>query len=159
MTEQPPSYPPPPPGGYGAPQPPPGGYGYQPPPPGGYGYQPPPPGGYGYQPPPQAAGTNGMAIASLVFSLVGLLCWIGAIVGPILGFIALGQIKQTGQGGRGMAISGIVIGLASIVIGILLAIILLATKSSTSNTDSGTSSGAPAVVITVEQQPVSPALM
>ena len=33
MTEQPPNYPPPPPGGYGyQPPPPPGGYGYPPPP-------------------------------------------------------------------------------------------------------------------------------
>ena len=73
------------------------------------GYPPPPPGGYGY-PPPQGVGTNGMAIASLVCSLFGWLCLIGPILGLIFGFIALGQIKQTGQGGRGMAIAGIVIG-------------------------------------------------
>jgi Domain of unknown function (DUF4190) len=75
-------------------------------------YPPPPPGGYGYPPPGsgRGVGTNGMAIASLVCSLFGWLCLIGPILGLIFGFVALGQIKQTGQGGRGMAIAGIVIG-------------------------------------------------
>jgi hypothetical protein len=108
VTEQPPNYPPPPPGGYGY-QPP-------PPPPGAYGYPPPPPPGSSYPPPPQGVGTNGMAIASLVCSLFGWLCIIGPILGLIFGFIALNQIKETGQGGRGMAIAGIVVG------GLLIAI-------------------------------------
>lgn len=129
MTEQPPSYPPPPPGGYGS--------------------APPPPGGYGYQPPPQATGTNGMAIASLVCSLFGWLCIIGGILGIIFGFLALNQIKQSGQGGRGMAIAGIVIGVIVTAIVILVGI-LRATSGSLSNTHSS----APAVVITFEQQPV-----
>ena len=59
---------------------------------------PPPYGGY-----PQPGSTNGMAIASLVTaffcSLVGLIC----------GIIALNQIKTSGQGGKGLAIAGIVI--------------------------------------------------
>lgn len=114
MSDQPPEYPPPPP----PQQPPPGGYGYPPPPPaGGYGgYPPPAPGGYGCPPPspgysvPQAMGTNTMAIASLVASLVGLLCLgLGPLLGLIFGIIALNQIKQSGEGGRGMAIAGIVI--------------------------------------------------
>jgi hypothetical protein len=131
LTEQPPSYPPPPPGGYG--------------------YQPPPPGGYGYQPPPQGVGTNGMAIASLVCSLFGWLCVIGPILGLIFGFLALGQIKRTGQGGRGMAIAGIVIGGLVIALGIGFGILSAIVKHSP-----GTDSGAPAVVITVEPQAVSP---
>jgi hypothetical protein len=147
VTEEPPSYPPPPPGGY--PPPPPGGY--PPPPPGSY--PPPPPGGYGYQPLPQATGTNGMAIASLVCSLLGLLCGIGSIVGLILGFIALGRINKTGQGGRGMAIAGIAIGAISLVLSIVIGI-FWAVGGSTSNTHSS----APAVVITVEHQPVLAAL-
>jgi len=133
VTEQPPSYPPPPPGGYGS--------------------APPPPGGYGYQPPPQATGTNGMAIASLVCSLFGWLCIIGGILGIIFGFLALNQIKQSGQGGRGMAIAGIVIGVIVTAIMILVGI-LRATSVSLSNTHSS----APAVVITFEQQPVLAAL-
>ncbi|HEY2502594.1 MAG TPA: DUF4190 domain-containing protein [Mycobacterium sp.] len=129
MTEQPPSYPPPPPGGYGS--------------------APPPPGGYGYQPPPQTAGTNGMAIASLVCSLFGWVCVIGGILGMIFGFMALGQIKQRGQGGRGMAIAGIVIGAVVTALVILVGII-----GAISGSMSNMKSSAPAVVITVEQQPV-----
>ena len=108
MTDQPPGYPPPP-GGY----PPAGGYGYPPPP--GYGYPPP---GYGYPPPPSST-TNPMAIASLVSSLVGWICGIGPILGIIFGVIALNQIKQTGQGGRGLALAGLIIG------GVEIALMLL----------------------------------
>ncbi len=54
--------------------------------------------------------TAGMAIASLVTSLVGLFCGITSFVGIILGFVSLSQIKKTGQKGQGMAIAGIVIG-------------------------------------------------
>lgn len=54
--------------------------------------------------------TNPAAIASLVLSLAGLLTWITAIGGVISGHIALSQIKRTGEGGRGMALAGIIIG-------------------------------------------------
>lgn len=55
-------------------------------------------------------GTNTMAIAALVSSLVGLLCLgLGPLLGLIFGIIALNQIKQSGERGRGMAIAGIVI--------------------------------------------------
>jgi hypothetical protein len=86
--------------------------------PGGY----PPPGGYpgpGY-PPPQKPGTNGFAIAALIFGIIG-----GVLLGFIFGFIALSQTKRTGQNGRGMAIAGIVLS-AMWTIGIILAIILAA---------------------------------
>jgi Domain of unknown function (DUF4190) len=136
VTEQPPSYPPPPPGGYGSPPPPPGGYGYPPPAPG--------------YPPPQGVGTNGMAIASLVCSLFGWLCLIGPILGIVFGFVALGQIKQTGQGGRGMALAGIIIGVVVVVVGIGLGILGAIARHTP-----GTESGAPAVVMTVEPQAVS----
>jgi hypothetical protein len=99
-----PSYPPPNPAGYQTP-----GYGSYPPPPPPMYAAPPSYGAYGgyYAP----VGTNGMAIGSLVSSIVGFLCCqIGAIVGIILGIVALNQIKQTNQDGRGLAIAGIVIG-------------------------------------------------
>lgn len=51
-----------------------------------------------------------MAIASLVSSLVGWICGIGPILGIVFGFVALNQIKQTGQGGRGLALAGIIVG-------------------------------------------------
>jgi uncharacterized membrane protein len=37
-------------------------------------------------------------------------CGIGSIVGIVLGVIALNQIKQTNQYGRGLAIAGIAVG-------------------------------------------------
>lgn len=138
--QPPPSYPPPSPGGY----PPPGyqdpaGYppGYPPPPPppqyGGPppGYGQPYQGGYpapnysgGYGP-PAASGTNTMAIASLVASVVGVLCGIGSIVGIVLGAVALNQIKQTQQEGYGLAVAGIVVGIASLIINLVWTIFAL----------------------------------
>ncbi|MGV0745491.1 DUF4190 domain-containing protein [Mycolicibacterium sp. XJ870] len=90
--------------------------------PGGYsagGY----PTGYGLSAAPT---TNGMAIGSLVASGGGVLffffCFTGivpAIVGIVLGIIALNQIRTTGQGGRGLAISGIALGAAVTLVTIL----------------------------------------
>jgi uncharacterized protein DUF4190 len=133
VTEEPPSYPPPP-GGYGPP---------------------PPPGGYGYPPPPRAAGTNTMAIVSLVCSLFGWICIIGSILGIIFGFMALGQIRQSGQGGRGMAIAGIVIGAVMTALVILFGA-LGALSGRWTNTHS--SAPAPAVVVAVATQPISASL-
>jgi hypothetical protein len=55
---------------------------------------------------PNAAPTNTLAILALVF---GLTVPIGGIV---LGHIALGQIKRTGEAGHGMALAGLIIGYA-----------------------------------------------
>jgi hypothetical protein len=127
-------YPPPPPPGSG--QPP--GYGGPPYPPG-----PPqfagPPAGYGppaypggYFPPQdyqRQAGTNGLAIASLITSFTGFLCcFIGSIVAIVLGFIALSQIKQTRQAGYGMAVAGIVIGIGTLVVFLVVMMIRIQTR-------------------------------
>jgi len=58
-----------------------------------------------YQPPTPP--TNGMAIASLITSLLGLYP-----VGLILGYMAKRQIDESGgaMGGRGLAMAGIIIG-------------------------------------------------
>ena len=50
-----------------------------------------------------------MAIASLVLGILWL-DWIGSVLALIFGYIALGQIKQRQQAGRGLAIAGIVLG-------------------------------------------------
>lgn len=100
------------------------GYGNQ-------GYQqpgPPPYQPYGY---PQAQGTNGMAIGSLVASLIGLCTCIGSIVGIILGVIALNQIKERGQDGRGMALAGIWVGVGGIVLTIIWVVVNIAASSGT----------------------------
>lgn len=105
-------FPPPPPPGY-PPQYGPGGY-----PPPGYGapgnpYQ----GGYGV--PAAEPGTNPLAIFSLVASVVGLLCGVGSVIGIVLGAIALNQIKRSRQGGYGLAVAGIVVGVASLIISLV----------------------------------------
>lgn len=93
---------------------------------------PPPPPGYPQQPgavAPQQK-TNGLAIASLVVSLVALLCCSGGIlvgaIGVILGVVAGNQIKQSGENGEGMAKAGVIIGAIAVVLGILWLIFALA---------------------------------
>jgi hypothetical protein len=66
-----------------------------------------PPDPYGSYPQPSTR--NGLAIASLVCSLLGLCCGIGALVGLGLGIAGLNQSKQLGSG-RGLAIAGIAVG-------------------------------------------------
>ncbi|MFI7124291.1 DUF4190 domain-containing protein [Nonomuraea sp. NPDC050153] len=117
-------------GGYGE-QPPsyeqPLGYGQQPPSAGGYGQQPPSYGqqGYGYgMPPQQPRSTNGMAVASLVLGIIGLIfCGLTSIPGVILGHIALNRIKKTGEEGSGMAVGGLVTSYITVVIWVLCWII------------------------------------
>ena len=84
------------------------------------GYQPaPPPPGYpsgqsGYAQPRPAS--NGVATASLVLGIVGLIPVIGllpAIIGLILGFVGLGRARR-GAGKRGLAIGGLVCSLLGI---------------------------------------------
>ena len=135
----PPGYPTHPPADYQAPgYQPYGGPAYPPGPPG-----PPQPGGQppGYGPPPQPGGypgdfypmpayqgnygsalprMNGLAIASPIVSSTGLFCCIGGIVGIVLGLVALNQIKQTRQEGYAPAVAGIVIGVATIIISLII---------------------------------------
>ena len=54
--------------------------------------------------------TSGLAIASLVTSLVSFLLPITAPVGLVLGILALNGIKRDGTQGRGLAIGGIAVG-------------------------------------------------
>ena len=60
---------------------------------------------------PAAQKTNGLAIASLVCSFF---C---GILGVIFGIIALNQINKSNGNGKGLAIAGICIGAASMIIG------------------------------------------
>lgn len=69
-------------------------------------YAPPPYMGYG---PPQPT-TNGLAIASLICSIGGLVTCISAPVGIVLGHIARKQIRQTGEQGEGLAVAGLWVG-------------------------------------------------
>jgi hypothetical protein len=60
---------------------------------------------------------NGMAIASLVTSVIGL-----SLIGVILGHISLSQIKRTGEQGNVLAIIGVILGYLGIVAWIIFAI-------------------------------------
>jgi len=65
-----------------------------------------------YRPP-----TNGLATASLISGLVGFfVCpFIGSILAVILGHVAHGQIKRSGESGAGMATAGLALGYIEIV--------------------------------------------
>lgn len=64
------------------------------------------------------AGNNRMAIASVVFSVLWL-CGLGSVIGILLGAIALNQVKRSGQAGYGLAVAGIAIGAAGIVVALI----------------------------------------
>ena len=59
----------------------------------------------------QVAKNNTLALVSLITGIVNFICcgviW---LVPVITGIIALTQIKKTGEGGKGMAIAGLVMG-------------------------------------------------
>jgi hypothetical protein len=93
------------------------------------GYGPPPSGPlYGYVP---VQKTNGLAVASLVCSLVWL-GGLGSILAVIFGFVARSQIKRSagadgggGVQGNGLAIAGIIVGFVGLV-GLVLFVIVVA---------------------------------
>ena len=80
------------------------------------------------------ARTNPLAIAALICGigqiLLGLLA---GIPGIILGFIALNQIKAKGEGGRGMAIAGIVLGFVGLALFLILIIAIVAASHNTTS--------------------------
>ena len=86
-----------------------------PPPP--YGEYPAPPDYYGY-PPPQPPRTNGLAVASLVCAFLFF------PLGIVFGHVSLSQIKRTREGGRGLAVAGLVI---SYVVAVLTVLAVVAT--------------------------------
>lgn len=102
--------------GYGQPSNP--GYGQQP----GYDYGAQPGYGdygqqqaYGYQQPGypgyQTAGTNGLAVASMILGILGFVtCGVTSVLAVIMGHVALAQIKRTGEQGHGMALAGVILG-------------------------------------------------
>jgi hypothetical protein len=93
-------------------------------------YPAPPPPAAQYAGYPQARPTNGMAIASLVASLLV------APLGIVFGHISLSQIKRSGEDGKGLAIAGLVIGyLASVgaVIAVIFVVGVMAVVGSTAH--------------------------
>jgi hypothetical protein len=102
------------------------------------GYQP----GYapGYQPGPPAKNNN-LAIASLVCGCAQFVLWwiilipgfLSAIAALALGLVSMRQIQATGEGGRGMAVAGVVLGALG-VLGGLIWIVLIVVGAATSTT-------------------------
>lgn len=90
--------------------------------PGPYGAPPPGPASYGPPPhgpvPMSAPPSNTMAIVSLICSILGLtlLPGLGSVVGIVAGHIALSQLRTRHEGGRGMAIAGLIVGYSGVVI-------------------------------------------
>jgi uncharacterized membrane protein YhaH (DUF805 family) len=70
----------------------------------------------GQQPPSGKA--SGLAITSFVLGLLGVV-----ILSPVFGVLALRRIKRTGQRGRGLAIAGIVLSAAWIVLFVVIAVV------------------------------------
>jgi Domain of unknown function (DUF4190) len=76
--------------------------------------------------------TNGLAVASLVCAIAGFLFFIPAILGIIFGFVARSQIRQSGgrQGGDGLAVAGILVGFAWVVLFIIVFVVSAASTNS-----------------------------
>ena len=68
---------------------------------------------------------NGLAIASLVLSIVGL-----SLIAVILGHISLSQIKRTGEQGYVLALIGVILGYLGVLAGIVAAIVAFAMLAS-----------------------------
>jgi hypothetical protein len=99
----------------------------------GYGYGGYPPAGY----PPAPPKTNNLGVAAMVVSIasaVSLLCAFcigplavvslgGGVTGTVLGFVARRQIRERGEHGEGMALTGIIVGLVAAVLGVLAVIV------------------------------------
>ena len=83
-----------------------------------------------YAQPAQLQPTNGFAIAALVLGILGFL-WVlpvlGSLLGVIFGVVALSQIKQGKGSGRGMAHTGLWLGVTSLVLTSLVVMVVLIT--------------------------------
>ena len=82
-----------------------------------------------YQPVAPVPPTNGLAIGSMVCGFAGIVTFgFAAIPAVILGHIARSQIKQTGEPGDGMAVTGLVLGYMGI-LGLLFMVLIIAGHS------------------------------
>jgi len=97
----------------------------------------------GYPVPVMAPGrpTNGLSIAAMIVSIVGLVgvpCYgVGGIViglvGAILGHAARRQVKERNEEGNGMAVAGIAIGWTAVGIGVIVVGAIVALFASLAN--------------------------
>jgi hypothetical protein len=68
--------------------------------------------------------TNGLAIAALVLGILWV-GWLGSVLAIIFGHVAVSQINGSGgsQGGKGMAIAGLVLGYVGIAVFLIVFVI------------------------------------
>ena len=90
------------------------------------GYPGPGSGGYpGYPPygPPAQPGTDGRAIAAVVCGGIGLLlcgCFLPSLAVIVLGILGISETSRTGRPGRGLAITGLVLGAVGVLGGMVV---------------------------------------
>jgi hypothetical protein len=74
-----------------------------------------------------ATPTNGLAIASLACGLAQFVLWpLPTIPAIVLGHMARRQIKRTGEQGAGLALAGLMLGWASVILGFLALVAVIA---------------------------------
>jgi hypothetical protein len=78
----------------------------------------------------RAEETCPLAIVSMVCGMVALVLGPLAILAIVFGHIARGQVRRTGEGGRGMATAGLILGYMVLVVGTALFAAFLASLSS-----------------------------
>jgi Domain of unknown function (DUF4190)/Domain of unknown function (DUF1707) len=79
------------------------------------------PGPYGVQRP-----TNGMAIAALICGVCQIFFWfVAGIPAIVLGHMARRQIRQTGEAGDGMALTGMILGYIGLALTALFVILIV----------------------------------
>ena len=88
--------------------------------------------------------TNGMAVASLVLSCVGIIPFlfgIPCVLGIIFGFVSRSQIRNSNgtQGGSGLALAGIIVGFSLIAIAVIGIIVAVAIGNSCTTVNGYTS--------------------
>ncbi|GIF12788.1 DUF4190 domain-containing protein [Actinoplanes teichomyceticus] len=87
--------------------------------------------------PPDSGRTNGFAIASLIFGILG------GLLGIVFGLIALGQIRRRGDRGRGLAVAGLSLSVAWFTAIVALIAIGLAIGDDSETSTTVTSGGRP----------------
>jgi hypothetical protein len=111
---------------------------------------------YGWAPAyPGNAGTNGFAIAAFVLAIPPVCMFtvgVGSLLGVIFGIIGLRQTRRDGSRGRGMAITGIVLGALGLVVAGLVVIGLAAAHS---NNSTGSGNGSSDTISTLQHLPAA----
>ena len=75
---------------------------------------------------PVRRGTNSLAVASLVCGLAQPFLGLTTIPAIVLGYVARGQIRRTGEDGSGLATAGLVLGWIGVGVAVLLFLTLAA---------------------------------